>query len=760
MISIYSFVRGAVAALPGIFSVLIFLLPSVAQSQNKYYSKEEDGKWGILMEHEVYSKKEKKMVTEEKWHIKPQWDRVWVDTARYGCHNSCDGFITYRNGKYGYVWVSGKSFDNVYDRLDISRHVAKKNGRWGGFSEDVQVLPFEHDTLLFDKFATGHHNRDTTYLGFIGKKNNKWQVLTAKTVNGVAAGHSFYLPKSFDECYTHSNGVVVRSGSRWQYIDISNFGKPIYSAECDSIKEVLPFLGIKKDGKWYLVNTYTPVTGSEKAWDNVEATDVSNYIAVWENGKAGVMYYDEEWHRLKEVISPRGATVKVYWKTNRDDIVIELAEGDKKVMYDKNAKVKNMVGDLTVANSTISGPFRIDLHDDMTYTVYNAADNTVLVPRSKASPRPVNDPMMGHVLYLEEFQSSTYTWYGLYHYNTKQLIKERYLSPFESITADYLAAGSKNVLIDVWDKRTMKKVTMPFKVHNYSNSYGQSLLVDDAGRYHKAKEPFDVVPPYDVILSRDTVVSGIEREFRADGTKFILRVNGQPVNEKITDQEWLSAGQGVYKYTTAKGTAVYYGSKGKAVRCDYNTGYGVKVLNTYLLSKPWPGESFATPLIIADSAKQLILINAYNNKRIITPAATSDDQLLYENKLYKHSYVYAADSIFFEHAMQVKCGHCTDGFNTKVVKEMVKGEVTYEYKTSTSYERGYETKWNPNTNTNQYVEVMKPVTSTQTIEHKQPDRMMDRTISVRCEKCNATGLVKKTEWLQWDGKKLKRPSFQ
>src|SRR6187402_3270940 len=87
-----------------IFLGCILLLSTNLLGRDYFYPKQEGGKWGIYMHYQVYDKKEGTQ-DREKWLFKPKWDMVWFDTSRcITTGNGCDGFITFKRGKYGYAW--------------------------------------------------------------------------------------------------------------------------------------------------------------------------------------------------------------------------------------------------------------------------------------------------------------------------------------------------------------------------------------------------------------------------------------------------------------------------------------------------------------------------------------------------------------------------------------------------------------------------------------------------------------------------------
>ena len=734
--------------------LFVYAVPAFCQV-SKYFPKEENGKWGIAEETISYKKKNPEKI--EKWVFKPQWNRVWIDSTRYGCLSGryCDAFITYKNNKYGYAWSDGTILNNEFEKIDISHYVGKKNGYWGGLVEQNQVLPFEYDSLKYHTFARDYEIAHTIYLGYAGLKNGTWSIILAKLVDKSPAGIEVVVAGNITNCYSYQNGVIINKDGKWYFVNLKKYGSPDYSNPYDSIKTIGNLYAVKKQSKWYFAVANNPNMLGGKGWDGIDQTSISDYYAVWENGMVGVVAYQNNF--LKEVIKPKGSAVKLVWKTSYDDLVIEMTEGSQKIIYDKNAKVLNTSGDVTVQRSKTLGPFRIDQHDNYReVTVYDAGSNIVLIPKSQISVNYKNEPDMGEVLYIEENKYGS-VWYGLYHYKTKTYIAPGYLHRFEALGSGYLIVGSREVEMHLWDKRTMTKVKVPFIIKNFKNEY-QLLLKDEKGQWHEPNGEFASVPPSKVIDFRKILLGGIEVEAYEDNSKTLLSLNGRPVNLPIQRDDWMSQGK-IYALTIQGKRTEYFDCNGQALACNYILPAGIKVIGTSVSEKPWPGDKCPGPQMLIDSAKKLVVVNMINNQRMILPMTVSGNGIVHEGIDFSVCNFSSYDVINFCGKEKSSCGDCTNGYTTKVVKETIKGQTNYTTTKTTSAKSGYETKWDPKTNSYKGVKTSTPVTNYDTKANKEPDRVVEKTVRVKCEICKGTGKVMADRWLYWNGKVLKEQSF-
>ncbi|HSK13311.1 MAG TPA: hypothetical protein VK907_08850, partial [Phnomibacter sp.] len=249
--------------------IFLTILCLGSNAQEWVRPEQEGGRWGIRSSGGLIYKKGSS-VQEEKWLFKPQWDMVWIDSSRSGCstgRNGCDGFITMKKGKYGYAWADGKVLPNEFEEIDMVRgRRVKKNGRWGGFQEHVQVLPFEYDDLVYcsnyqQQYGTGD---GTTCLLYGTRQNGNWGAIAAIVSNGKLLGTEIVLPSSLEDFMYHHAGALVRRQGKWYFVDLQKRGDPQYSAAFDSIINLQLVFAVLKDGQWMpvLPGSNSPVTNS------------------------------------------------------------------------------------------------------------------------------------------------------------------------------------------------------------------------------------------------------------------------------------------------------------------------------------------------------------------------------------------------------------------------------------------------------------------------------------------------------------------
>ncbi|MFN3404904.1 MAG: hypothetical protein ACK40G_12465 [Cytophagaceae bacterium] len=740
----------------------IFLLSATINSsysqETYHYPKQEGSKWGIVMNAQVYTKG--KLEYQEKWKHKPIWDMVWIDSVRYGCltKRNCDGFITLKNGKYGYIWTNGNKLDNQYDHMAISRRVAKKNNHWGGFREHIQVLPFEYDSLVYNSFAIEYKNRDTSFMGYAGRKNGKWNLILVKLVNEIPVGNVEVLSSPASDMYFYDFGIIVCQNSRWSFVDLRIKGKPVYSASYDSIKVVGLDYAVKKQDKWYLASIHNPNIPVGRGWDRLEVSESLSYFKVWENGKVGILSLENNF--LKEVIKPSGTFAKVVWRKEKNDVVFEISQDGKILVYDKNQNLLSSSGDISVVSSKIAGPFRIDQHETYGhYSVYDAKTNELLIPKGKMHFYYHNDPEMGHILKIQELWYSDIWRHGFFHYGTKTYIKPEYTKEFQSIGSSYLINGIYgDGGYHLWEKKTMKQLQIPFKVKEYKNEF-QYLISDEGGQWHQIDEKFTIVDPSKVIVSRNTYVGGIEIEKTIDDGITLLRLNGKEVNSRV--EYFTSDINGkLCAIKNAGHKKEYFEKEGKAEECNYKLSPGIKVLEIILSDNPWPGTNYKFPAIIADSANRIVIVNMHNNKRMVLPLTLTPNGILQDASLYEGSEISVCnassyDSFFFCGKKSKVCKNCKNGYIQKQIKEVIPGGVTYTTRKTYNNKESFESKWDPGTNSYKSVKVSKPEVGYETIENKEPDRVVEKTVNIKCDMCNGTQVIITNQEIEWDGKTLK-----
>jgi hypothetical protein len=739
--------------LPALIIFLVLYCPSIARANEYYYPKQEGGKWGIYMH---YQELKKGITTDkEKWLFKPKWDMVWVDSSRFGCSagRSCDGFITLKKGKYGYAWSNGELLDNDFEFINIRRHVAKKNGRWGAFQEHIPVLPFEYDSIIFNN-SYYTDSRDGI-MAYAVLKENVWQLASVPKEVEANPTVSSLLSEPFYNYLYHPNGLAIKRKDGWYFVNLLQKGRPVFSGPHDSILNARDHYAIRQQGKWFIVDKNIKIA-MDKGWDDIKSTSEWNYAQVWENNLLGLVYYKDNTYSL--LISPRATDVEITRKIGEDPVIV-LTEQGQLIAYNARGQVVSSSGDVTVKHTEVKGPFRISYHENQKRTVFDASTNAVLIPESNILAEYKNDPESGHVLYvkMETYPGSRGYYYGLYHYNSKTYLKPEFIYEFKLLGPKYIFSKVKGAGVyedmRIWDKKTMQPLSTPFIVRNYKDKY-QLLLQDALGEWHELDANFTIVPPSKVIYSRGTIVGGIEVEETESQVKTILKINDKPVNTKIEKDEWL-ADDKVYALTMNGKRMEYFDHNGRAQTCNYNLSQGMRKINMIMPARARQGTTIIAPIVFADSVGKLVLISAADNYRQVIPASTTAQGIKYKEIEYTICGASSFESINFCGQAKEKCMRCTAGYVSKVVKETIKGEVTYTTKKNTTTQKGSESKWDPKINGYKRVDTYKPVTTYETIEKRAPDRIVEKTVKVKCEKCDGKGVILAHYDLYWDGKILK-----
>lgn len=732
----------------GLFALL--LISAYTRAQTSYcYPKQQGSKWGVYQWEYGYGNEGDKY----KWVHKPRWDMVRTDSSTCFGGKECTGFYTYKGGKTGYAWCDGTLLENEYDT--VCHYTARKGGKWGGLDKNEVILPFEYDSLVYLDFAKQYWN-NATRKAYGAIKNGAWQIVVVRQPYQQPAVVEPAFSEQYEAITLFDNGAVLKKNGSWVYADFRKPGKPVYSQPYEDIARIMWHHAVKLNGRWYPLHDETLLPATDKGWEKLEKTNIAYFILAWENGQAGVIKYRKGDFKL--IIEPRATAARIYGEYSTG-YTIELTENGQKVTYNEDGKLLSSTGDLTVSHSATKGPFRIDWNKKNQCTVYDAATNALLVPESSIQHTYEKHPLLGDVLWIkEETYPRSYRYrHGLLHHASKTYLKPEYESEFQVFAGKYLYNKTANDEYRLWVPQNLQLLNTPFKITALKSTY-QTLLRDGAGNWHQLNETYTEVPRAQVIDSRHTVLGGMEVEVYDDNSQKLLSLNGQPVNKYIQRQHCVESGS-ICAITIDGVEKEYFANGNRAEECRYKLGSGVKVWQHVLSEKPWPGEAFNTPLILADSAGKLLLINGYNNKRMYTPIALSGGMVQYEGRLYKTDYATAANSLTFSCTEKVNCTKCKNGYNSKVVKRTIKGETTYETKKVTTMGTSVESKWNPNTNSYQYVKVSKPSTSYETIEHKEPDREVEETIQVPCKICNATGKVESTRVIYWNGTALKPAEY-
>ncbi|MBK7149583.1 MAG: hypothetical protein IPH78_12395 [Bacteroidetes bacterium] len=729
---------------------VLLLLFAYTQAQTSYcFPKQQGSKWGVQQWEYGSGGRDDTY----KWIHKPRWEMVRTDSSTCFGGRECTGFFTYKGGKMGYAWCYGELLENEYDT--ICHYTARKGGKWGGIDKSEIILPFEYDSLVYLNFAKQYWT-NATRNAYGALKNGKWQIVVVRQPYQQPAVVEPAFSEPYEAIDRFDNGAALKKNGTWVFADLRKPGKPVYSQPYEDIAHIMWHHAVRLNGRWYPLRDETMLPGTDKGWDKLEKTNIAYFILAWENGLAGIIKYEKG--NFKLLIEPRATAARIYGEYSTG-YTIELTENGQKVTYNEQGQLLSRTGDLTVSHSAAKGPFRIDWNKKNQCTIYDAATNTVLVPESDLQNTYEKHPLLGDVLWIkdETYPGSRRYRYGLVHYASKTYLKPEFENEFQFLDQRFIYNHLPNGEYKLWHTAHLQPLNAPFSITAVKSIY-QNLLRDYTGNWHQLDEAFTIMPRAQVIDTRKTILGGMEIEAYDDNSQKLLALNGKPVNKYIQRQRWIESSW-IAAVTIDGVEKEYFLNGNRAEECRYALGNGVIVRHHAMAEKPWPGEAFNTPLLLADSAGKLLLINGYNNKRMYTSVPLTGEQVLFEGRLYKLLDATAANSLSFSCKEMVKCNQCTNGYNPKVVKRTIKGETTYDTKKVTTMGSSVESKWNPNTNSYQYVKVNKPSTSYETIEHKEPDREVEETIQVRCKVCNGDGKVEITRSIYWNGTTLKPSDF-
>lgn len=255
-------------------------------------------------------------------------------------------------------------------------------------------------------------------------------------------------------------------------------------------------------------------------------------------------------------------------------------------------------------------------------------------------------------------------------------------------------------------------------------------------------------------LTRKTLHQFIEAEFREDGSGRILQVNGKPVNFAFRkmDGYYDFFTQGIDIFYGEKETKMYFNAGTSAVEFHYDLLPAENYIRLQMSNAPWPGEKMAVPTVLTDSANTLVLVNGLNGKRMALPFRFKNYAVEFRNNLYSLVKFNNPADIRFERSDSSRCTLCKGvGYISETKTEKVEGKVSYKTVKNTSKKVEQERVWNPATNSYEWVKTTRPVTTTETVEVKEPDSQREVVVQKKCVKCKGRGFNSYREYIQWNG---------
>ncbi len=741
-------------------AIAAFLFAAVASfAQDGYFHPEREGdKWGVLRNYNKMDRRGNTDYTSE-WTHKAKWDLVLQDTIRCSyIGNGCSGFFSFRKGKMGYLWSDGRSLPNEFDAMDIYHHIAKKDGKWGGYEEDKNILPFGYDSLNCMDFGKLYADRDTVARGFAAKKNGKWGYIVVRSWTDWKEIETLeVLPYQYDDYKRSYSYAITKKDGHWYFMTINRHAQPTYSEPFDSISHALGFTIVQKNNKWAPLYYDDLTPSSPYEWDEIAICPGSyDYLLVKRDGVWGLLGRDKDKRSYKLIITPQASSMEIKGERYKEQVVA-IVNGTT-TTYDVTGRLLSGTGDMSVTGTVVKGPFKINYHSDKKVSVLDNATGKTILEKGYAKVEYVNDPVAGDILKIIKlrYDGASDGKYARYQSRTGTMLGD-FDADFQNFGPGHFSQWL-NGSLTFWSAKDFQKYKLPFTPRRTKTS--PALLVSDsAGNWYTFSEnPSRVDGGTLVAYTRDwkRVITYSQME---NGADILTSLNGQTMNQKIDSLGELYSGKiFVLKIAGVKKTYAYDGTK--AALCNYTLGAG-----TYLRECMEEDGSGATFLWV-DSSDYTLLVNPVNNKRAVLPCkrvyAQDSSQpksmygyypstyfVRYRNINYKLCNVRMGDGLQLCRTEKCSCGNGRiitgthmEGTEDKYVKEG-------SYTTSKS---NYERTWNAATRS------YDGVTTKTTTTHTTPGYTIKGTRHEvneygTCPRCNGKG---KREYIfTWDGSAFK-----
>ena len=733
-------------------AVCLMVFHSILSAQDGYFHPEREGdKWGVQRS---YNKMDRHANTEyvSEWTHKAKFDLVLYDTLR--CRytgNGCEGFFSFKKGKLGYLWKNGNKLENEYDALDIAHHIGRKNGKWGGFEEEKNILPFEYDSLLAITYFRPEESGDTLSLRFAALKNAKWKLIVVRTWSKWEQSQVSDLVSTEFDGYISSN--VVKKEGRWYFIKTAVNTAPVYSDAYDAIK-FIGYWAVQKNGKWAPLEWDQTTPKAPYEWDDMERCPTSNrYIVVKKDGLLGLIRSKSG---FEVVVPPKATSVTV--ESDKENARITAVIDGATTTYDWTGKMLSNSGDMSVTGTVIKGSFKINYHSDKKVSVLDNATGKTILEKGYAKVEYLNDPVAGDILKIIKlrYDGASEGKYARYQSRTGTMLGD-YDSDFQNFGPGHLSQWL-NGSLTFWSLKDFQKCKLPFAPRRTKTS--PALLVSDsAGNWYTFSEnPTRVDAGTLVAYTRDwkRVITYSQME---NGADILTSVNGQAMNQKIDSLGDLFSGKMfVLKIAGVKKTYAYDGTK--AAICNYTLGAGTSLREC--MEEDGSGATF----LWVDSSDFTLLVNPVNNKRAVLPCkkvyAQDSSQpktmygyypsayfVRYRNINYKLCNVRMGEGMQLCRTEKCSCGNGKivigshwEGTEDKYVKE----------KSYTTTKSNYERTWNAATRS------YDGVTTKTTTTHTDPGYTIKGTRHEvneygKCPRCDGAG--KREYILTWNGSSFK-----
>jgi hypothetical protein len=738
-------------------AAIMFLSFHSGFAQDGYFHPEREGdKWGVLRNYNKVDRRGNTDYTSE-WTHKAKWDLVLQDTIRCSyIGNGCSGFFSFRKGKMGYLWSDGRSLSNDYDAMDIYHHIAKMNGKWGGFDEDKNILSFEYDSLQVMDYGKLYKNRDTSAFGFAAKKNGKWGFIAVRSWTEWKEKEIVeVLPFQYDDYVKSYSDAVVKKEGHWYFMTINRNTAPAYSQPYDSIKNVWAFWTVMKDKKWAPVwyDKRDPATAYE--WDEISKCPGSyDHFIVKRDGVYGLIAKDKG--TFKTIITPQASAIEIKGEKYKEQIVA-IVNGVT-TTFDTRGQMLSGSGDMSVTSTSVKGPFKINYHSDKKISVLDNASGKTIFDKCYANVEFVNDPVAGDVLKIKKlpYDGASYGKYARYQHRTGTMVGD-YDNDFENFGTDHFSI-SVNGSHTFWSQKDYHQLKLPFAPRRTKTS--PSLFIsDNSGNWYTFSENPTKVDAGTLVDYKNDWKRVITYNHMEDGSNILTSLNGQAMNQKIDSMgELYDKKMLALKLGGVNKTYAYDGSK--AAVCNYTLGQG-----TYM-RECMEDDGTGAAFLWVDSSDYTLLINPISNKRVVMPCkrvyAQDSSQpksqygyypsvyfVRYNNINYKLCATHMGNGLKLCRTEKCSCGNGRiitgthmEGTEDKYVKP----------KSYTTTSSNYERTWNANTR--QY----DGVTTKTTTSHTDPGYTIKGTRHEvneygTCPRCNGKG--KREFSLTWDGSSFK-----
>lgn len=732
--------------------LLVFISHVSLYAQDGFFHPEADGgKWGVQRS---YNKMDRKGNTDyvSEWTHKPKFDLVLYDTLR--CRytgNGCEGFFSFKKGKMGYLWKNGNTLDNEYEALDISNHIGRKNGKWGGFYEEKNILPFEYDSLISCTYSRPDQNKDTLSVKFAAKKNGKWKLIAVRswtqwTQNQVSS----LVPEVFDD---YIKNFVVKKDGKWYFLKIDDNTAPVYSPPYDAIKFV-GYWVVQKNGKWAPLEREKNTPSAAYEWDDIErCLSSSRYMVVKKDGLYGLMKAKSG---FKVIVPPQASSISV--ESDKEDARIIAVINGVTTSFDWTGKMLSSNGDLSIAYAAVKGPFKINYHQDGKVTVTDSTSGKELLPKDYWVVDYENDAIEGHILKLKKlrYQGEQYGKHGRYQYSTGTLIEPIYDIEFTDFGPGHFRnSKSGGVFSEIlfWSKKDYHQLKFPFRP-TIATTWQGLLIRDDAKNWYSFAEVPVKLDPSTIIYRKQTWGSNFTYNEMEDGSSVLTGINGISMNKKVESIKSLYHDNMLEVKENGKTTTYCYDNQ-TVVPCAYTLGEGAYIRDCIT------GYESGPPVLLVDSASVTVLVNVLSNKRLVLPCSivsTRDSSARkdafgtypYATFLNVNGTLYSLCKVSLTSPRLCREQKCICANGKVIAGTRTVGTPDKYVKASTTYttKSNYEKVWNSKTNSYGGV-TTKTTKSNTTPGYTIKGTEHEERIYEKCSRCSGTGRVSRT--LTWNG---------